>query len=350
MSLPRRWPSMSRTCARMGISSRKAPAQWSNWGSKQAFTLAKQKIAQSLRLSIVCFLVSCFLTSCTAVRPVVKIGLLAPFEGLHRRTGYAALTAMRQAIAEAAPAEIAIMPLALDDGADPAQVERATRKLLQDPAIRALVGPYSPFLAQPIAPLMAASGLAWWRPFAVTPSDGFSVAESKSDWAEPLLAAAAEQAVALGGRRLVLAGWTPGWPTLQAEQLGQALAMPVLISDAVAIVEPADAVFWLGSAEMGAVYLTALRAYAPPVPFLLGPQAADPIFAEHAQLSGPVYLLFWLDDGYEQWQRQQRTAPPIAYLTYRATQQAIAQMLGQPLPQRQSWRIAAVPVDKAAVP
>lgn len=334
----------------MGISSRKALARLRDWVNKRILPLDKQKIAQSLRLSIICFLVSCFLTSCTAVRPVVKIGLLAPFEGLHRRTGYVALTAMRQAIAEAAPAEFAIMPLALDDGSDPAQVERATRKLLQDPTVRALVGPYSPLLAQPIAPLMAASGLAWWRPFAVTPSDGFVVTEPKSDWAEPLLAAAAEQAVAVGSRRLVLAGWTPGWPALQAEELAKALAMPVLISDAVAVVEPADAVFWLGSPERGAVYLTALRAYAPHVPFLLGPQADDPIFVEHTQLSGPVYLLFWLDDGYEQWRSQQRMAPPIAYLTYRATQQAIAQMLGQPLPQRQSWRIAAIPVVKAAVP
>ena len=349
MSLPRRWPSMSRTCARMDIS-RQALARLRAWGNKCVLTLGKQKIAQLRSLSIICCLLSVCLTSCTAVRPVVKIGLLAPFEGLHRRTGYVALTAMRQAIAEAAPAEIAIMPLALDDGADPAQVERATRKLLQDPAVRALVGPYSPFLAQPLAPLMAASGMTWWRPFAVTPSDGFIGAEPKSDWAEPLLAAAAEQAVAIGGRRLVLAGWTPGWPTLRVEQLEKVLSIPVLISDEVAVVEPADAVFWLGSPEMGAVYLTALRAYAPHVPFLLGPQADDPIFVEHTQLSGPVYLLFWLDDGYEQWRSQQRVASPIAYLTYRATQQAIAQMLGQPLPQRQSWRIAAVPIVKGAVP
>lgn len=349
MSLPKRWPSMSRTCARMAIS-RKALARWCAWGSNSAFTLDQQKSAPSRRLSLICCLVAVCLTSCTAVRPVFKIGLLAPFEGLHRRTGYVALTAMRQAIAEAAPAEIAIMPLALNDGADPAQVERATRKLLQDPAVRALVGPYSPFLAQPLAPLLAASGLTWWRPFALTPSGGFVVAEPTADWATPLLAAAAEQAVALGAQRLVLAGWTPGWPPLQAVQLAQALAMPVLISDEVAVVEPVDVVFWLGSPEMAAVYLTALRAFAPQVPFLLGPQADDPIFAEHTQLSGPVYLLYWLDDGYEQWRSQQRTAPPIAYLTYRATQQAIAQMLGQPLPQRQSWRIAAVPVDKAAVP
>lgn len=340
MSLPRRWPNMSRTCARMGIS-----RQVDKKLGREEERRCPQRVVYSGLL-----LFSLLLLSCTSVRPVMKIGLLAPFEGLHRRTGYAALTAMRQAIAEAAPAEIAIMPLALDDGADPAQVERATRKLLQDPAVRALVGPYSPLLAQPIAPLMAANGLAWWLPFAVTPSGGFIRAEPKLDWAEPLLAAAAEQTVAVGGRRLVLAGWTPGWPTLQAEELAQALAMPVLISDAVAVVEPADAVFWLGSPEMGAVYLTALRAYAPQVPFLLGPQADDPVFAEHTPLSGPVYLLFWLDDDYEQWRRQQRAAPPIAYLTYRATQQAIAQMLGQPLPQRQSWRIAVVPVVKGALP
>ena len=35
-------------------------------------------------------------TGCTPVRPVVKIGLIAPFEGLYRDSGYGALAAMRQ--------------------------------------------------------------------------------------------------------------------------------------------------------------------------------------------------------------------------------------------------------------
>lgn len=294
-------------------------------------------------------LFSLLLLSCTSVRPVVKIGLLAPFEGLHRRSGYGALTAMREAIAEVAPAGVAIMPLALDDAADPGQVERAARKLLQDPDVRALVGPYSPALAQQIEPFLTAHDVAWWLPFAVTPEVGFVVPAQQREWAKPLLAAAVEEAIARGCRRLIVAGWTPGWPMLTVQQQQTAFTLPVLLNEQVTAVVPTDAIFWLGAPEDGARYLTDLRAVHPHVPFLLGPQADDPVFAELTQISGPVYLLFWIDEGYEQW-RQQNTQPPTAYLTYRATQQAIGQLLGQPAPQRQAWRIEAMPMSEGKAP
>lgn len=338
MSLPRRWRNMSRIYRRMGTSRQ---------GDKATGRLGKWCPTPRL-VWIGLLLSSLLLLSCTSVRPVVKIGLLAPFEGLHRRNGYIALTAMRQAIAEMAPAAVAIMPLAVDDGADPAQVERAARKLLQDPDVRALVGPYSPPLAQQIQSLLAAKQVAWWLPFAVTPADGFVVPTQQQEWAEPLLAAAAEKAVALGCQRLLLAGWTPGWPTVTAAQQ-TAFAIPVLLSEQVTAVVATDAVFWLGPPEAGAAYLTSLRAAHPNVPLLLGPQADDPIFAEYTQISGPVYLLFWIDDGYAQW-RQQNAQPPTAYLTYRATQQAIGQLLGQPTPQPSAWRIEVMPIDKGDAP
>ena len=59
-----------------------------------------------------------FLTSCTSTRSVTKIGLVAPFEGLYRQTGYAALDAMRGAIGEAEGNAADILPLALDGHAD----------------------------------------------------------------------------------------------------------------------------------------------------------------------------------------------------------------------------------------
>ena len=319
------------------------------WRKQSVPTGYQTKIAQSLNLSISFLLLSIVLTSCTAIRPVIKIGLLAPFEGLHRRSGYVALRAMREAIAEVAPAEAVIMPLALDDAADPVQVARAARKLLQDPDVRALIGPYSPALAQQIEPLLTAHTVAWWLPFAVTPADGFVVPSRQREWAAPLLVAAAEQAVALGSQRLIVAGWMPGWSTVTTTQPQPAFALPVVLNAQVTAVAPTDAVFWVGTPEAGAVYLTDLRAVHPHVPFLLGPQADDPIFAEHTQISGPVYLLFWTDEGYEEW-RQQHHAPPTAYLTYRATQQAIARLLDQPLPHPQSWRIETVPVVEGEVP
>ena len=65
------------------------------------------------------------LAGCTDVRPVAKIGLIAPFEGLHRRSGYAALAAMRQAIVETPAGATGIIPLALDDAGDGDQVAPA---------------------------------------------------------------------------------------------------------------------------------------------------------------------------------------------------------------------------------
>jgi hypothetical protein len=75
---------------------------------------------------------------------------------------------------------------------------------------------------------------------------------------------------------------------------------------------------------------------------LLAPYAADPIFSEQTQISGPVYLLYWQDDGYEPWRTRYPDLPPSAYLTYRATQVAITQILGETTLEAASWRIQTV--------
>jgi hypothetical protein len=290
------------------------------------------------------------LTSCTSVRPVMKIGLLAPVEGLHRQQGYAALTAMRQAIADYAPTTVAIMPLALDNAADPSQTERAVRKLLQDSSVRAVVGPDNPLLVGPVQRLLADRGIPWLMPLALDPARGFVPPDRDGAWALPLLAATAATAQQAGQQRLVLAGWTPGWPQLPEQQLRSAFTLPLVLSDEVTVVQPTDAVVWLGSPEAGALYFAALRTLHPALPFFLGPQADSPIFSEHVQISGPVYLLFWVDDGYEQWRVRAEGQPPTAYLTYRATQQAIALSIGQAWPQSQGWRLQVVAVTGAQRP
>jgi len=303
-----------------------------------------ERLRDSLNLSIFLLLICFILTSCTSIRPVVKIGLLAPFEGSQRRSGYAALTAMRQAIADSAPAAVAIMPLALDSGADPAGIERAARKLLQDKAVRAIVGPYTPLLVQPMAALVMPTGLPWLVPFAVNPTHGFIIPDVAGAWALPVLTAAAEQAAALGRQRLVLAGLAPEWPQLTPAQAESLFALPLLVEPNPTI-ESTDAVFWLGNAEDGANYFTVLRNHFPDVPFLLAPHADELVFSEQAQISGPVYLLYWHDDGYASWRIHYPGQPPIAYLTYRATQSTIAQHIGQPLREKQSWRVQTVLID-----
>lgn len=332
---------MSKICGRMGISSIEIERSRASWLVQYIY---------SLTCLLSCLLVSVSLAACTSVRPVVKIGLLAPFEGLHRRLGYEALAAMRQAIADAAPTTVAVMPLALDDGATPAQIERALRKLLQDSAVRAVIGPYHPVLAQQVAPLMAATDLPWLMPFAVDPVAGFVPPDSTGNWVMPLLAAAVQQAQRIGCQRLVIAGSSPEWLHLTDEQTHSAFGLPLVLSEQVQAVQPDDAVLWLGSPEAGAIYFSDLRALSPHVPFLLGPQSDSPIFSEHTQIIGPVYLLFWLDNGYEQWQARYPTASPTVYLTYRATQQAIARSLGQTWSQNQAWHVQIAPLTQDGIP
>lgn len=87
------------------------------------------------------------LTACHvpgAVRPTVKIGLVAPFEGRYRYVGYDVIYAVRLALREANAAggvggynvELA----AYDDGGDPAMAVEQARKLAADPEVVAAIG------------------------------------------------------------------------------------------------------------------------------------------------------------------------------------------------------------------
>lgn len=88
---------------------------------------------------------SFFLSSCIPVtRPVVKIGLVAPFEGRYRNLGYEVIYAVRLAVREAnAAGGIAghsVELTALDDSGDPEMAAEQARKLATDPQVVAVLG------------------------------------------------------------------------------------------------------------------------------------------------------------------------------------------------------------------
>lgn len=301
----------------------------------------------------------------TSTQPVAKIGLIAPFEGIYRRTGYEALAAMRLAIAEADKVVDAadgraldVLPLALDDSNRAAAARRAAQKLLVDPAVVAVVGPVTPQSARGAAPVLHDSRVAWLPPFAVpsqlaaTPVTAPSAQEEANKgqipaadnvfdretpmpahpdsdrWAMDLLLAVAEAARAQGAQRLVLAGDGAGWPLADMTDSHSLRAHGVIALASPEQVEATDAVLWLGESAAGAAYLAQLRQTHAGVPFWLGPTGGDPVFAEHVaarglRLSDGIYWATWLDAGYADWQ-QQTGLSPSAYLVYRATQQAIA--------------------------
>jgi ABC-type branched-subunit amino acid transport system substrate-binding protein len=84
------------------------------------------------------------LSACIPItRPVVKIGLAAPFEGRYRDTGYAVIYAIRLAVREANQSGIAgysIELLALDDSGEADMAATQARKMAADPDVVGVVG------------------------------------------------------------------------------------------------------------------------------------------------------------------------------------------------------------------
>ncbi len=103
-----------------------------------------------LRLSVSLSLCLAILfTACTAsTQPVVKIGLVAPFEGRYRPIGYEAIYAARLAIREInARGGInghRIELVAVDDRGEPEKAISAARQLVLDPQVVAVVGHLRP--------------------------------------------------------------------------------------------------------------------------------------------------------------------------------------------------------------
>ena len=112
------------------------------------------------------FILSCLLlvVSCVPEKPapVLKVGLLAPFEGERRQLGYHLL---HHAIFPATPEHVQgrrVEWVILDTHGDPESAAQRARELLVDPAVLAIVGPLLPEEVVAVAPLIAESEMAWW--------------------------------------------------------------------------------------------------------------------------------------------------------------------------------------------
>ena len=100
-----------------------------------------------LNEALCAILIASLLTGCRflgTVRPTVKIGLVAPFEGRYRYIGYDVIYAVRLALREAnATGGIggySVELVAYDDGAEPGMAVEQARKLASDFAIVATIG------------------------------------------------------------------------------------------------------------------------------------------------------------------------------------------------------------------
>jgi ABC-type branched-subunit amino acid transport system substrate-binding protein len=113
-------------------------------------------------LFVICYVLSaCAMPGDAA--PVVKIGVIAPFEGAGRPLGYAVLPAIKAAAAEAnASGEIGryqVLVVAFNDDLHGPTAAAQAQALALDPDVLAVVGPWSADTAAAAEPILAEASL-----------------------------------------------------------------------------------------------------------------------------------------------------------------------------------------------
>ena len=134
---------------------------------------------QSLISSLLLLLL---LTACNSVDPVIKVGLVAPFEGENRAIGYDAIYAARLAVREINAAggigghRVALV--ALDDSSDTGLAQETAKSLVVDPGVVAVIGHWLPETTAVTLPIYQQANLplipVGQPPFIARPPDTLS--------------------------------------------------------------------------------------------------------------------------------------------------------------------------------
>jgi ABC-type branched-subunit amino acid transport system substrate-binding protein len=129
------------------------------------------------KLKALSFVLLLFGASCTLpgnIPPSVKIGLIAPFEGLYRTEGYDALYAVKMAVREANNSQAArryrLELVALDDRNLPAEARVAAGKISLDPDIVGVIGHLSEETTLAALPIYASHHLPLLVPIPILES------------------------------------------------------------------------------------------------------------------------------------------------------------------------------------
>ena len=144
-------------------------AMESNWTSETGF-FRKNPV------SLLFLLLAVGLIACRETPPVVKIGLVGPFEGQYRAVGYDAVYSARLAVREVNGAggigRYRLALVALDDGGDPELAAETAASLAVDPDVVAVIGHWRPGSTAAAVPIYQEAGLplipAGQRPFQET--------------------------------------------------------------------------------------------------------------------------------------------------------------------------------------
>jgi ABC-type branched-subunit amino acid transport system substrate-binding protein len=144
-------------------------------------------------LSLLCFAAISYLLSAYAMpgdaAPVVKIGVIAPFEGAGRPLGYAVLPAIKAVAAEAnasgALGRYQVLVVAFNDDLHGPTAAAQAQALALDPEVLAVVGPWTAETVAAVEPILAEAGILM---LAETDS---SIPPSGEPWGDAALAKAA---------------------------------------------------------------------------------------------------------------------------------------------------------------
>jgi branched-chain amino acid transport system substrate-binding protein len=211
------------------------------------------------------------LGACTfpgSVKPAVKLGLSAPFEGLYRDLGYEVLYGVRLAVRERNEAgglcgRYLVELVALNDFNEPAEAVWQARELAVDPGVMGVVGGWSPATARAAYPEYRALAVPFRAPLP-SPETGDGQTQRLGEEAARLVA---EE---LGARRVAVisganeddlalaAGFEAALARLGGTVVSQTVALAGESAPALAGVHP-DAVFVAAGAAQAAEWILQLR-------------------------------------------------------------------------------------------
>jgi hypothetical protein len=141
--------------------------------------LGFKRVIQNRTPSFILIVMLC-LCGCGSVEPVVKIGLVAPFEGRYRPVGYDVIYSGRLAVRQINQAggvgNYRVALVALDDSGDTELAAEVAASLAIDPDVVAVIGHWrpetttaaNPIYAQADLPYISTTGLETVNPAALT--------------------------------------------------------------------------------------------------------------------------------------------------------------------------------------
>jgi branched-chain amino acid transport system substrate-binding protein len=117
---------------------------------------------------------ACSYMRATQAPPTVKIGLVAPFEGEYRSTGYEVLFAVKLALQQYNQRQgsngYRVELVALNDFNDPTEARRQAEALVTDPDVVGVIGHLTASSTIAALPVYRAAGLAVVSPWSIAPS------------------------------------------------------------------------------------------------------------------------------------------------------------------------------------